>query len=317
MVTAAAKQRAGRLSGWRLGDAGCRQAGRRTACVFLYRFFERLQPSLPHMKPKSALLLLLAGSALLPLAGHTHESTNEEQAPRAAAGTPAATSTRTDDRVVPALDLAEPLPEVAATYVTTRVVEPGGHAHGHDHPPAGEAEWRFFREKDRIDIENVEARTGERWQRDGRTQFFFKVFHADRRSVEYRADDLMMINAALSWQPHALLIDPQVLQSLALQDAGWRDGYPYRRYSGMAGGEKLDVLWRVDLKLPVVLERERADYRERTELKAVHPLAASPWTSPDQSDYEVIDFADIGDLERDPFVQRVQAQLPGGDVHHH
>ena len=222
-----------------------------------------------------------------------------------------------DSRGIPPLDLAVPLPDVAALYVTTRADEDRSHAHEHDHPPAGRVEWRFFREPDRIDIDNVHARTGERWQRDGKTQFFFKLFHADRRAFEYRMDDLKVINATLSWQQHALLIDPQLLQQLTEQDAGWRDGYAYRRYGGTTGGEKLDVVWRVDLNLPVVLERERAGRRERTELQAAHPLASAPWTGPDPSSYEVIDFADIGDRERDPFVQRVQAQLPGGDVHHH
>ncbi|WP_061289098.1 hypothetical protein [Azotobacter vinelandii] len=266
------------------------------------------------MKPKSAFFLLFAGSLLLPLAGHAHEPGGESQTPSLTADT-AAASVCADDCNVPALDLTEPLPELAASYVTSRAVE--ADSHSHDHPPAGEAEWRFFRENDRVDLENLGALTGERWQRDGRTQFFFKVFHEDRRSIEYRMDDLKMIDAALSWQQHTLLIDPQVLQGLALQEAGWRDGYPYRRYSGMAGGEKLDVLWRVDLKLPVVLERERAGYRERTVLKAVHPLADSPWPRPDQSGYEVIDFADIGDRERDPFVMRIQAQLPGVSAHRH
>lgn len=260
------------------------------------------------MNPRSPLLLLLAGAALLPLATHAHPS-----APAAADRSAAAAI----ERAVPPLDLAAPLAEVAASYVTTRTVDEGSHAHDHAHERAGEAEWRFFREHDRIDVENLAARTGERWQRDGKTQFFFKVFHADRKSFEYRTDDLIVINATLSWQQHALLIDPQVLQSLSLREAGWRDGYPFRRYSGTVNGEKLDVVWRVDLNLPVVLERERGDVRERTLLKAVHPLAQAPWTRPDQSDYEVIDFADIGDRERDPFVQRVQAQLPGGDVHHH
>lgn len=261
------------------------------------------------MNPKSPLLLLLAGSALLPLAGHAHE--------RATPAASAAAVAAAIGREVPPLNLSAPLPDVAASYVTSRVVEEGGHAHAHEHAPAGEAEWRFFREADRIEIENLQARTGERWQRDGRTQFFFKVFHADRRSIEYRSDDLKVINAALSWQQHALLIDPAVLQSLRLEETGWRDGYPYRRYRGVANGEKLDVVWRVDLNLPAVLERERADYRERTVLKAAHALAASPWARQDQSDYEVIDFADLGDRERDPFVLRVQAQIPGGDLHHH
>ncbi|ATE60552.1 hypothetical protein [Thauera sinica] len=261
------------------------------------------------MRLKSPLLLLLATQALLPIAAEAHE--------RSARPAPPTGFADHGDRAVPALDLAAPLPEVAAAYVTTRTVQAAGHAHGHDHPPAGEMEWHFFREPDRIDIENVAARTGERWQRDGKVQFFFKVFHADRRSVEYRIDDLKLINATLSWEQHALLIDPQVLQGLELQDAGWQDGYPYRRYGGTANGERLDVTWRLDLNLPVVLERSRADYRERSVLKAVYPLASSPLARPDQSDYEVIDFADIGDRERDPFVLRVQAQLPGGDVHHH
>lgn len=261
------------------------------------------------MKARFPHLLLLA-AALLPLAGHTHDGK-----PHARPGK--ATTAAADARAVPALDLAAPLPEVAAAYVTTRSIKAGSHAHGHDHPPAGEAEWRFFREQNRIDVENLAARTGERWQRDGKTQFFFKVFHADRKSFEYRMDDLVLINAQLSWQQHALLIDPQVLLALTPRESGWRDGYPFRRYSGSANGEKLDVVWRLDLNLPAVLERQRDDVRERTVLKAAHPLAAAPWARTDQSDYEVIDFADIGDRERDPFVLRVQAQLPGGDVHHH
>lgn len=266
------------------------------------------------MKLKSPLLLLLASPALLPLISQAEELESSQR--RARASTAAAVAAP-DRHAVPPLNLAMPLPEVAVEYVTTRTIEGERHAHGHDHPAPGTVTWRFFREHDRIDIENLEARTGERWQRDGNTQFFFKTFHADRRSVEYRMDDLKVINAALSWQQHAMLIDPSVLRALAEQDAGWRDGYPYRRYAGTVDGERLDVVWRVDLNLPVVLERERAEFRERTELKAAHALASAPWRRPDQTDYDVIDFADLGDRERDPFVLRVQAQLPGGDVHHH
>lgn len=270
----------------------------------------------PLMKMKSPLLLLLASPALLPLMSQAKELEIREHGARASTRVPAAVAAP-DRRAVPPLNLAMPLPEVAVEYRTTRTVQGGADAQGHEHPPAGRVAWRFFREHDRIDIENLEARTGERWQRDGNTQFFFKTFHADRRSVEYRTDDLKVINAALSWQQHAMLIDPAVLGALAEQDAGWRDGYPYRRYVGTVNGEKLDVVWRVDLNLPVVLEREGGDFRERTELKAAYTLASAPWSRPDQTDYDVIDFADLGDRERDPFVLRVQAQLPGGDLHHH
>jgi hypothetical protein len=35
------------------------------------------------------------------------------------------------------------------------------------------------------------------------------------------------------------------------------------------------------------------------------------------TDYVVLDYADLGDNERDPFVMRLQAQESGGHLHGH
>lgn len=228
-----------------------------------------------------------------------------------------------------ALDLNEPLPNIAATYVTHRELAHSAddkHEHAHHADPAvhkAEAhagqtlQWRFFREADRAEIEDLTSQTGELWQRDGKTQFFFKLFHADRRSIEYRMDDLQNLNITSSWQQHILLVDPEILRQLAVVKTGSRDGYAFAQLKGTVKGETWEIMWRSDLKLPAKIRREHEGHVEVTELEAVHPLAASPWPRRDHVAYEVIDYADLGDRESDPFVIRVQSQLPGGDVHRH
>ncbi len=224
------------------------------------------------------------------------------------------------------LDVTEPLPNVAATYSTRREV---ANAAEHKHTHADKAvhaegahvgkvlQWRFFREADRVEIEDLTSQTGELWQRDGKTQFFFKLFHADRRSIEYRMDDLQNLNITASWQQHTLLIDPDILRQLAVVKTGSRDGYAFAQLKGTVKGEAWEIMWRSDLKLPTKIRREHEGHVEVTELETVHPLTTSPWPRRDHASYEVIDYADLGDRESDPFVIRVQSQLPGGDVHHH
>lgn len=213
---------------------------------------------------------------------------------------------------VPALQLAR-LPDVAAAYRTTRELN----AHGERQ--STRLDWRVYRDAEagRIELEDLGSRTGELWQRDGGTLFFLKLFHDDRRAVEYRSDDLAVLDIGGDWQAHALLIDPQWLQDLPVVASGWREGYPYQRRRGELHGEKIDLVWRLDLNLPVSIERSGEGYREVTELAEVHAAATAPWPRRDSAAYEVIDFADLGDRESDPFVQRIFAQLPGERPHSH
>jgi hypothetical protein len=48
-----------------------------------------------------------------------------------------------------------------------------------------------------------------------------------------------------------------------------------------------------------------------------HPLAVTPWQPTPSEGYGVLDFADLGDNERDPFVVRVQAHMGVGHGHGH
>lgn len=226
---------------------------------------------------------------------------------------------------VPPLDLAMPPVAVAAQYVTHKS-QPHEHqtAAGHsssDGMSAAEimVEWRLFRSADRVDIDNLSAATGEVWQRDGKVLIMRKLFHADRKAIEYQMDDFAVLGMQPSWQRQALLIDPAVLSHLTLIDEEWIDGHPVRVYRGTVGDQQLEIAWITDLNLPQSITRRAldGDVVERTALRAMHTLTQNPWRYENGDSYEVIDYADLGDHERDPFVVKVQSQLPGGDVHHH
>jgi hypothetical protein len=69
--------------------------------------------------------------------------------------------------------------------------------------------------------------------------------------------------------------------------------------------------------LPQSIERKRDQRVERIQLKEVHALAKAPWQPTPSRDYGMIDFADLGDHERDPFVIRLQAASHAGIAHQH
>ena len=230
-------------------------------------------------------------------------------------------------RPVPPLDLASQLPDVAAGYVTTRKHEHSEKYQYHEkthptekgktEPETSVVNWHLFRQQNRIDIDNITAHTGETWLRNGKTLVMRQLFHDDRKGVEYLMDDFAVLGMQPSWQQQALLFDPQVLQQLPEVGTEWVDGHPVRRYRGTVDGQQFDVQWLVDLNMPYAIVRTHADEQEVTQLQAVYPLAQSPWQYNNGEDYELIDYADLGDRERDPFVLKIQSQLPGGNVHHH
>lgn len=199
---------------------------------------------------------------------------------------------------VPPLDTSGGWPAVAAEYRST--VSTDGSA-------TSTRTWRYWREADCIQRENAAAGTGERWDRDGSTLFLTRYYHADRKGIEYRSDDLEILNATPAWAHLALLVDPEVLAGLSQVDAGLRAGIPVRRYSGTHDGARWDVTIRTDLMLPVQVRVERGAYTEQLELVGADTRDSAKFEPESTSGYEIIDFADLGDRERDPFVMRVSA----------
>jgi hypothetical protein len=163
--------------------------------------------------------------------------------------------------------------------------------------------------------ENLATDTADHWHQDGNTLIQKTYYHHDRRGMEFQQADLQMLNKQPQWQALALVFDPALLGQLKLTDTGWREGVPFQRYEGTLQDSRWVLDVRTDLMLPIRIEHETKHSHETITLVEAHPLAQAPWHPVPTHDYNVIDFADIGDMESDPFVKKVEAQL--GGVHHH
>ena len=208
---------------------------------------------------------------------------------------------------------SENLPQVAAEYVTTHEGEE--HEREHHDINADKVTWRFWRNGQQIVIERPQLGLGELWQRDGKAVIHRKLYHADQRAIEFLEDDLRMLGAKPSWQKLALLVDQTVLEQLTAGDLEWSDNHPIREYQGKIGDSQWHIVMRMDLGLPVLIERDYDGVSEHTELLNAYELNKAPWQPTKTDGYDIIDFADLGDKEYDPFVVKVQAQM--GHEHHH
>jgi hypothetical protein len=216
---------------------------------------------------------------------------------------------------VPPLDLNSATPAISARYVTERQHndQHDGHVEheGHEEVEDFQNEWIFHRNAQRIEVHVPAQQTGEVWLRDGKTVFYQKLFHADKKIVEYQMEDLSGLNVAVNWRTNELMIDPAILKQLSITGEDWIDGHPALELSGMVDAIDYDVVWLVDLNLPHSIEKRDADgNHERTKMLG---LETSPM--PDSAHYESIDYADLGDRERDPFVMKIQDHLIGGHRH--
>ena len=210
-------------------------------------------------------------------------------------------------RPAPTPALNGELPPVAAAF-RTRI----------DHDGNSEvAEWRYWRSANRVQRDDLQSQTGEIWQRDGATVFHTLLFHADRRGVEFEQADLRMTGADSAWEQQMQIVNPALLKRLRATRSGWLKKVPYQDYSGTVDGVRWRVRMRTDLMLPLRIEQRRAGDVLRVELIEAHTLAQAPWSPPDAAGYGMVDFADLGDHERDPFVLHLQALLGIGHGHEH
>jgi len=207
------------------------------------------------------------------------------------------------------LDYSAPLPPVAAEYRSERSAGAG-------QPPQG-GTWRLWRETDRVQRDFESSRTSEVWRRDGGAVFHVKYFHEAQRGIEFQAADLSMLGAMPAWQQVGLTVSPELLADLTPSGSGREQGYEWRRYSGTHQGVQWDITLRTDLMVPVNVERRQGEAKEQVSLVGAWPLDAAPWRPLSVESYDVLDFADLGDYERDPFVLAVQGQLGLAHGHEH
>ena len=199
---------------------------------------------------------------------------------------------------------AEP-PALAARYAV-RTDTPG--------TSAAPGEWLLWREADRV--ETQAGGRGDFWQRGPKgTVLLTRLYHPEKRAVEYYPSDLAALGMRPDWGSLAHVIDPRHLGA-ALKPAGGRVvlGRAATVYRGALDGRQIEVWWLENEQLPARLEKTLPGGRFVMELREILPIAAAPWRRADASAYRAIDYADLGDHENDPFVT---ALVHGAAAHDH
>jgi hypothetical protein len=166
----------------------------------------------------------------------------------------------------------------------------------------------FWRAQDRVETRDASGETGALWERgnDG-VIFFRKLYHQAHKAIEYYPDDLRAAGNNLSWDAVASTFDSKLLGG-ALKRVG-KEIYLDRdaeRYHGEVDGVWMEVVWLTQERLPALVKKTTARDVSTLQLAEIWPIDKAPWPASTRAtleQYHHLDFADLGDMESDPFVR--------------
>jgi hypothetical protein len=107
------------------------------------------------------------------------------------------------------------------------------------------------------------------------------------------------------------VISPQLLTELKRGASQTLFGQKAVRYTGKIGSQSIDLWWLERAQLPARLQMIRPGQRMILALRELHDQAPAAWpraTDERIAEYGLIDAADFGDMESDPFVARLLRQ---------
>jgi hypothetical protein len=177
-------------------------------------------------------------------------------------------------------------------------------------------DWYLWRDKDSIETANAGSGRGEIWERQGDGYAYSRIFHKERKIVEYTPGELKARSVAPDWEQLGSIISPSQLAQLKRIGNKTLFGQKAVHYRGQVGSERVDLWWLDQPRLPALLHRTAGDRRVILRLKELQATSPSDWPSARSSQiatYGRIDAADFGDMETDPFVARILNE----DGHHH
>ena len=182
------------------------------------------------------------------------------------------------------------------------------------------ADWYFTRQNNQV--ESVRGDNAEVWQRDERGELTLtRVFHHDRKLIQYTPGELRTQGRQKDWSALNTIIDPR--RNTALKQVGSVSflGRPATRYTGKLGEEKIEVVWLTKEALAAKLVRSGRYVSITLELKELRAAPDSSWPQANLAKaekYAYLDAADLGDMEYDPFIQRVLGvdSGHGAQAHH-
>lgn len=181
-------------------------------------------------------------------------------------------------------------------------------------------QWWLMREEHQVEIRQL-SHTGEAahysslWQKKPAGQYHYSyLMHDERRAIDYTDVDLKLLaikTDAEFWQLKNQLISDAELASLRLDPTpqAMQYGYGVEKYSGsLSNGIQAQVWWLPALKLPARVVYLYPQHQVSIQLQALEsegisaqPKGAAPHTSwATLSQYQHVDYADLGDMEHNP-----------------
>jgi hypothetical protein len=239
-------------------------------------------------------LATLIAAAMLTATARAHDGHADHDRP----GHPHETAHQAAPAAAPLAGMDTPAPPLTAEY-TLRTQDAAG-------------KWsapltvRFIRSASRLVIEQRDF--AESWRRVDNGFEFERVFHADRRTVEYTPGELRTLGIAPDWALLRSALDRGTIDGLTVATRGkgaHGDIVRYRSSGKKADAVRLD--WLSAQQLPERLERIQGRTRSDMKLVRITPLDEAALAALDAraDSYLRIDASDFGDMETDPFVLKV------------
>lgn len=180
-------------------------------------------------------------------------------------------------------------------------------------------EWYLWREASSVETANPATGQNTIWQRTAPDDYSYRrIFHKDKRVVEYSPGEIRTRNATPDWAKLASVISPQLLDELKRGGKKTAFGQSAVRYTGSVGGQKIDLWWLEQSQLPARLQMSSKGQQMTMVLKDLFAQSPTGWPRVDEDKiaaYGLIDAADFGDMESDPFVARLMQQDGHGHTH--
>lgn len=179
------------------------------------------------------------------------------------------------------------------------------------------SDWYLIRQAKRIVIYDAANGQAKLWEKNGDGEIeFSRVFAAERRVVEYASGEIKARGPVPDWNALASVIGPRDLAGL--HQTGERKVLGQRAtvLSGQAAGAALQVWWLARERLPAMVQHGQGAKAVRLVLRELRQEAPREWNWAEPAtlaSYAQLDAADLGDMEYDPFVQKVLHQ----DGHSH
>jgi hypothetical protein len=179
--------------------------------------------------------------------------------------------------------------------------------------PAGaeRRHWRLLRNPARVDYEWLGEGWIDSWRAGLRGELtLVKLAEGERTLIEYTPGQLRALRAGATWRELNAVL-PAEPRAMGLRHTGSsrRFGQRAERYIGKAAGQAIDLIWLARDRLPYRLVVKQGRRTTRLHMRSLVPGPAAVRSARELVSYRTIDGADLGDLERDPFVRRHDRRL--------